>query len=154
MTKIKKIESIFLSKLNFDKNEEVYDDYQKSDVENSLIAELNAKIEKIGFHEPDDGQYRAFLSLSGVIKVQEEGNQESNTSSILAEVLIAYQLNFETNQSLYPEGSNRPALDENISDELRRVIEPYYREMLQSIFDRASLEMPPLPYGVSNQKNE
>lgn len=154
MSKIKQIESILLSQINFDKNEDVYDSYQKSNTESSLIAELNAKIEKMGFHEPDDNRYRAVLSLSGTIKVHQNDDSENENDPVLAEVLIAYHLNFETASTLYDENSSQPVLDENLSNELRVVIEPYYRESLQSLFNRSALEMPPLPYEMRSNKNE
>lgn len=154
MSRIKKVTSILLSQLEFNKNEEVYENYQRSSVENSLVAELNAKIENISVHEPDDSRYRVALSLSGSIKVQEDESDESEKSSVLAQVLLAYNLTFEANQTLFQEGSNGPTLDNAISNEIRMIIEPYYRESLQTIFNRAALEMPPLPYGIGNQKNE
>lgn len=154
MLKVKNIDSLLLSKINFEKNEDVYDTYNSSDSENSLFASLNGKIEKIGFHTPDDCQYRALLSISGLVTVGDGGKNNEKKVPVLANVLIGYQIDFETDKPMPHADNEHVTLDSGISDELSDIIEPYYRETLQSLFERSSLEMPPLPYRMRRLKNE
>lgn len=154
MTKIEKIESIVLSRLNFDKNDSVYDEFLSDGEGDSLVANLSANIEKIGVHEPDDGHYRAILSLFGKIKIQNDEDPDKEKSSVLADILIAYQVNFLSKNAIQKNGTDEPDLDEDVANELRDIIEPYYREILQSLFTRSSLEMPPLPYRMRRSKND